>query len=156
MQHSSWVFYSGTNFFLPPAPNSIVLRYSYPFLKLTSFSLAESTKIRLADRKCLGHTYMRCISQLGVVVLHSSPAVAAAGKEDLPLWLCEVGRGEGSRLLVQGLGKTCLRAHRAPAPQCVFFCTLFWFCDVKELFCQKPFSISLLFCSHCSGWGMNT
>lgn len=78
MQHSSCVFYSETNFFLPPAPNHLVLHYSYSFLKLSSFSLADSTIIWLADAKCLGHTYMPCISQLGVAVPHSSPAVAAS------------------------------------------------------------------------------
>lgn len=31
-------------FFLPPAPHCLVLPYSYPFLKLSSFSLADSTK----------------------------------------------------------------------------------------------------------------
>ena len=80
MQHSSHVFYSGTNFFLPPAPNRLVLHYSYSFLKLSSFSLADSTKIWLADTKCLGHTYMPCISQLEVAVPHLSPVVAAAGR----------------------------------------------------------------------------
>lgn len=155
MQHSSWVFYSGTNFFLPPAPNYLVLCYSYPFLKLSSFSLADSTKIWLADRKCLGHTYMPCISQLGVIVLHSSPAVAAARKEDLPLWLCEAGGREGSRSRSRDLAEPASGLTELLLSK-VFFCTLFSFCDAKEYFCQKPFSISLSLCSHCSGWGMNT
>ena len=66
------------NYFLPPAPDRLVLHYSYLFLKPASFSLADSTKIWLSDTKCLRLTYMPCIFRLGVAVPHSSPAVAAA------------------------------------------------------------------------------
>lgn len=37
-----------------------------------------------------------------------------------------------------------------------FFCTLLLFWDMNKLFCQKPFSLSLLPSSNCRSWRMNT
>lgn len=138
MQHSSWVFYSGINFFLPPAPNYLVLCYSYPFLKLSSFSLADSTKIWLADRKCLGHTYMPCISQLGVTVLHSSPAVAAARKDDPSLWLCEARGREGSRSRSRDL------AEPASGLTELLLSKVFYLYPLLVLWCKRVFLLEAI------------
>lgn len=149
MQHSRRVFYSGTNFFLPPAPNCLVLHCPYPFLKLSSFSLEDSATIQLADTKCLGHTHMLSISQLGVTDPHSCPAAAAAGRRVCLHGCVRPGEEEAISCSYWDL------AEPASGPSKLLLCRVFFLYPLVFSGRERALLPEAIF-SLCSGWGMNT